>query len=254
MHRPILAALAAMLIGATASGQEIHSRHCLYGCPGGGDFSNDLIVRRVYILRSNDLTKLADWAAYRVSRDTIGAVTPTTWRADPVLRQNETLEPEDYRGAGVLMQADAGYQVPPASFGKAAGWQDTTLFSNIVPRSRGLNRGPWRQLEAAVRRLALSPSVTAVYVMTGPVFEHALWGLPYADEPHVVPSGFWKIVSLKAGDGARVAAFMFDQSTSADADYCNHQVSVEDISKKITLSFFHNLRGSVSPLAAALGC
>ena len=51
------------LFSAPATAQEIHSALCIYGCPFGSPATNDLIVRDIYILSSNDDTKLADWAA-----------------------------------------------------------------------------------------------------------------------------------------------------------------------------------------------
>ncbi len=254
MHMRLIAGFAALLLSFAASAQEIHSRHCLHGCPYGGDIANDLIVRDIYILMSNDLTKLADWVAYRVSRDTIGAVRPSMARADPLLRGHETLEPEDYQGAAAAIGVEPGYHAPMASFANTRRWDDTNLLSNIAPMKRAFARGPWRRLKAAVRRLAQRPSVEAVYVMTGPVFERAMVGLPGADEPHVMPSAYWKIVSIRDGGGARIAAFILGQDLPPDADYCRYRVSVREIGIKIAYSFFHDLRGGLTALTSEIGC
>ena len=42
---------------------EIHCKHFIYGYPTGAPCSNDLIVRNIYALSSNDETKFADWVA-----------------------------------------------------------------------------------------------------------------------------------------------------------------------------------------------
>jgi len=55
-------------VAGNASAQEIHAPHCLLGCPLGGPVSNDLIVREIYALSSNDQTKFADWVATFQSR------------------------------------------------------------------------------------------------------------------------------------------------------------------------------------------
>ena len=68
-----LAACITALLTAPASAQEIHSALCLYGCPYGAPQANDLIIRDIYILSSNDDTKFADWAAYRITASTIGS-------------------------------------------------------------------------------------------------------------------------------------------------------------------------------------
>lgn len=250
----MMAALAGLALSSAASAQEIHSRHCLYSCPFGGSAANDVIVRETYILRSNDLTKFAKWVAYRVTRDTIGAEKSPVFRADPALRPDETLEPEDYRGAESWIQTDAGFHAPAQSFTNTPDWQETGMLSNIAPRKTALNRGPWRRLEVAVRRLARAASVEAVYVLTGPVYEHAMEGLPGADETHVMPSAFWKIVAVKAGAGARVAAFVFDQNTTAGANYCRHRVGLRQIEQRSGLIFFNTAAGQLTPMASAIGC
>ena len=249
-----MAALAGLMLPFAASAQEIHSRHCLYSCPFGGSSDNDLIVRESYILRSNDLTKFAKWVAFRVTRETIGGDKTPAFRADPALNADETLEPEDYRGAESWIQTDAGFHAPAQSFTNTPHWQETGILSNIVPRKTALNRGPWRRLEAAVRRLARSMSVDAVYVLTGPVYEHAMEGLPGADETHVVPSAFWKIVAVRSGAGARIAAFVFDQRTPATADYCRHRVNLRQVEQRSGLIFFNHAAGPLTPMASAIGC
>lgn len=105
-----------LLLSASAPAQEIHSAHCLYGCPSGSPATNDLIVREIYVISSNDDTKFADWAAYVVTAETISRSQTRTWKADPSLDDVETLEPDDYKGANAALKTDRGHQVPLASF------------------------------------------------------------------------------------------------------------------------------------------
>ncbi|MGO4408518.1 MULTISPECIES: hypothetical protein [unclassified Brevundimonas] len=63
-------AVAAMMIAlvagagtARAGDAEIHTFHCLHGCPMGASATNDLIVREIYTLSTNDRTKFADWVS-----------------------------------------------------------------------------------------------------------------------------------------------------------------------------------------------
>ena len=68
----------AILVGAAVAGSasaqqaELHTFHCLHGCPVGSPATNDIIVREIYTLSSNDMTKIADWVAYRITKATIG--------------------------------------------------------------------------------------------------------------------------------------------------------------------------------------
>ncbi len=45
------------------SAQDVYSRHCLAGCPGGSPDSNELVIREIYVLSNNPETKFADWVA-----------------------------------------------------------------------------------------------------------------------------------------------------------------------------------------------
>lgn len=58
---------------------EAFTFHCLHGCPTGASAINDVIVREIYTLSSNDFTKQADWVAYRVTPDTIGSSGARAW-------------------------------------------------------------------------------------------------------------------------------------------------------------------------------
>ena len=242
--------------------QEIHSSHCLYGCPSGAPASNDLIIREIYILSSNDLTKFADWAAYRVTKKTIGPTQTRTWKPDPLLAENETLEPDDYKEANATLKTDRGHQVPLASFTGTPNWKATNYLSNITPQKSDLNQGAWVRLESAVRNLAKKPTVEAAYVMTGPLYEKVMPAMPRADEPHMVPSGYWKVVAVKDGNRIKVAAFVFDQDTPRGADYCDQVTTVDAVEQRNGLNFFHGLdrasesqlERSPATLAVDLGC
>jgi endonuclease G len=219
-----------------ASAEDIHDpQHCLFGCPEGSPSTND-IIREIYILSSDDLTKLADWVAYRVTKDTIGPSENRVWKADPLLEDRDELHGD------CILAGD--------------------YLSNITPQKSDLNQGAWATLEGKVRNLARQPGVEGVFVMTGPLYERPMPELPRADEAHMVPSGYWKIVALPDGATAKVAAFYFDQDTSRNSNYCDHLITVDDIEARSGLDFFHELAGPVqnsleaapASLTSELGC
>ena len=103
-----------------ALAQELPSDHCLHGCPSGSPATNMVIIREIYILSNNGTTKFADWVAYKVTAETIGPSQRRKWKADPLLAENETLEPADYKDAHKVLKTDRGHQVPcgrPGSMG-----------------------------------------------------------------------------------------------------------------------------------------
>ena len=264
MRRIPLGVLVTVALSGSVSAQEIHAPQCLYGCPIGSPASNDLIFREIYILSSNDTTKFADWVAYKVTKDTIGPTAERRWKPDPDLAENETLEPNDYRGAHAELETDRGHQVPLASFTSTEHWETTNYLSNITPQKSDLNQGPWVRLEGAVRNLAKADDVAAVYVMTGTLYERDMPDMPEADEDHKVPSGYWKIISVDSDEGIKVAVFEFDQETSRGADFCAEQFvsGISTIEAKTGLTFFHGLGqqdrdelvAQPSKLLSELGC
>ena len=83
--------------------------------------------------------------------------------------------------------------------------------------------------------------IASVYVMTGPVYLRDMPPLPKVDEPHKVPSGYWKIVSIQDGESLKVASFFFDQETQRKELYCDHLTMIADIESKTGLKFFREL-------------
>ncbi len=241
-----------MPVAANAGyGAELHTFHCLHGCPIGAAGIDDIVVREIYTLASNDLTKMADWVAYRVTPDSIGPSGERRWSADPWLDPEETLEPDDYADAPRTLGIDRGHQAPLAAFSGTPFAEDTNVLSNITPQGAGLNQAAWQRLEARENALAKAENV-AVYVITGPVFERVVPALPKADERHRVPSGYWKVVATTDG---RMAAFLMDTASPRTLDHCDARVPIEEIELRTRLGLFPRLvRRTFADLSPALGC
>ncbi|MEL6439118.1 MAG: DNA/RNA non-specific endonuclease [Cyanobacteria bacterium J06621_8] len=219
-------------------------KHYPYGIPLGSPSSNDLIVREIYALSSNDDTKFADWVAYRLDRNTVNgnASTSRTYRADPLINPDETLEPDDYDGANARIQTTRGHQAPLGTFKGTDFWSQTNYLSNLTPQKGDLNGGVWLDLERRVRGIVNQCDV--VYVMTGTLYERDMPQLPQADEPHTIPSGYWKIVALnveKEPSDLLVSAFIYDQDTPKRVSIESGQASVDEVEARSGLDFFSKL-------------
>ena len=225
---------------------EIQCRDALFGCPTGTPETNNLIVREFYTLSSNDDTKFADWVAYRLDVSMVdGPSVSRNWKADPLLSDEETLEPADYAGAYAILGTDRGHQAPLASFRGTGLAHQTNFLSNITPQKSALNRGAWRSLEGAVRNLART---RVCYVVTGPLYEQNMPSLPGADEPHRIPSGYWKIVAVgEPGNPASVkaASFILLQSTPSGTNFRTHIVTIDEVEGRSGLDFFRDLPDGV---------
>ncbi|MBF0168809.1 MAG: DNA/RNA non-specific endonuclease [Alphaproteobacteria bacterium] len=233
---------------------------CLAGCPAGMEGLH--VVDHGALRLANDAqTKFAGWVAYKVSRETLGPTRPRNWRKDPDLGSDETLSESAYDGANKALHTDRGHQAALASLAGHPAWETTNYLSNITPQSSALNQGPWEHLEEGERKLAKAGKVA--YVLTGPLYERAMADLPNAPQA-VIPSGYWKIIAVQ-GDGNAVAtaAFVMDQTTPRDADFCTHQVPVGEIERRAGLVFFNHLPAPIhaatvaaypGSLAGEVGC
>ncbi len=247
----LLLAAWAIPTAAAAQNPEVHTFHCLHSCPMGMPASNDLVVREIYTLSSNDETKFADWVAYRITPETIGSSGGRSWAADPWLEPDETLAPADYTGAPAALGIDRGHQAPLASFSGTAHPEHTNYLSNITPQGAPLNQGPWVRLENAERAF-VRQSNGPLYILTGPLYERAMPPMPRASRPHRVPSGYWKIVMT--GDG-RLSAFVMDTALARYAPHCGQRSSVEAIEQRSGLRLFPALaRRAFTSLDGPLGC
>jgi len=112
---------------------EIHCKHYIHGIPVGTPSTNDLIIRDIYAMSCNDKAKFADWVAYRLDKSVIAgdARTARRWEADPLLADNETLEPEDYKGMNKALKTNLGYQAPSESFKGTKYRYQTNYLLNI---------------------------------------------------------------------------------------------------------------------------
>ncbi len=230
---------------------ELHTFHCLHGCPIGAADIDDVIVREIYTLASNDLTKMADWVAYRVTPTSIGPSGDRKWAADPWLDPDEALEPDDYEGAPRALGIDRGHQAPLAGQSGTPFASDTNILSNITPQGAALNQGAWQRLEARENGLSRAENI-AVYVVTGPLFERVMPPMPRTDERHRVPSGYWKVLVTQDG---RMAAFIMDTAASRDLDHCAARVTLDEVELRSRLGLFPRLnKRSFSDLSPSLGC
>lgn len=80
-----------------------------------------------------------------------------------------------------------------------------------------------------------------VWVMTGPLYERPMPPLPNADETHIVPSGYWKIIAIEDSGALRVAGFIMDQRTNRSSPVIDHLVTIDQIEARSNLEFFWKL-------------
>lgn len=80
-----------------------------------------------------------------------------------------------------------------------------------------------------------------VYVLTGPLYEKLMPSLPNTEEPHKIPSGYWKVVAIEKDSEVLTASFIFDQDTLRRAKYCSNLNSFEQVEKRSGLGLFGDI-------------
>jgi endonuclease G len=161
----------------------------------------------------------------------------------------------DYEGGPAALKIDRGHQAPLASFAGTPQAAETNFLANITPQKSELNQGSWVRLENAERVLARSAASPTVFVLTGPLFERPIGTLPGADEPHRLPSGYWKVVAMESGGKTLVSSFIFEQETPKAADHCTMRRPIAEIEQRALLVLFPRAgRASFGSLDAELGC
>lgn len=214
--------------------------NCSTGCPlGGGTLT---LHRQAYTLNNNGSTKFANWVAYKITKNTFAIGRPRNWKTDPDVPADETLSPVDYRGANAALKMDRGHQANLASMGGVSDWQTLNYLTNITPQKSDLNQGAWARLEDQERNLSKKTEVDTVYVTTGPLYEKNMGSLPGTNKDHTIPSGYWKVIFTGStpADGL-YAAFIMEQDTPRSANFCDFQVTVNEIERRSGLTLWNGL-------------
>ena len=234
----------ALFIGTFSNAQSITLGPAFANAlPYQENCKNHVIERDIYALSNNDSTKFADWVAYRMdSTFAKGPERSRNWKPDPALKEEETLEPsgpDDYAGAYAQYKYDRGHMAPLGSFDGTPGWEEVNYLSNITPQKAALNRGPWKQLESVERTLI--QTCLAAYVICGTLYESSMPSLPSADEPHVVPSSFWKVVVCQTSKDTLVASFIFPQEVQQSASYLDFSTTLQEVEQRSGYDLFRGV-------------
>ncbi len=265
------------VLGGAQAGytQSVAVTHCQGECP---QYDSQLaatranvVIHHLYAAGLNGDTGLADWVAYRLTKDAIGVASllPRSWQADRLVGISQV---EDILQIGekelslteVTTSSDNPYAAmampdteperrarlaPMTSFANTPYWSDLNNLSNMIPMPSPLRLGPWLRLEQRLNRLAAQQG--ELYVLTGPLYIINNLSLnPSSVEMN--PAAYYKIVS----DDSGVVAFAFPQELEQHESLCDQRVSYVQIESMAGLQLFPSksqVTESIS-LLAALGC
>ena len=228
---------------------QIYSRHWdalpIHG--PGRETNNILLIHDLFVLSFNPKTRFPDWMAYELSPSVVwGSLQEERkWKSDPLLPSSLSLSARDYKGAA-QWGYDRGHLAPKGSFKGSVFAYQAQYMTNLVPQKRNLNQGPWRVLEETVRQVVLKGY--SVRILTGPLYgdkAFPVWPAAQGRLRHI-PSGYWKIISLKEKGALNICSFIMPQEISSRKTALKkYKVKIEEIEKRSQLLLFKNYKGQM---------
>lgn len=195
-----------------------------------------------FAVRMNAITRVPDWAAEELTRETSEGDAPRSARFfdenDP---SGYSSLDADFDGAGF----DRGHQAPAGDFsGDSEVKRQTFYMSNMGPQvGPCFNRGIWRNLEAAVKSLLVTRG--RLIVFTGPIYGRTLKTIGdfgfRKDVRIAVPEAYFKIVY--APQTNRAAALVIPNTAHCGEDFhaTEFTSSIAAIEEKTGFRFFPDL-------------
>lgn len=134
-----------------------------YGIPA----ADQIVINRHYTIGYAYYFRQAKWALEIVDPDKTDVERTDTFRPDYRIPEMFRADLADYEGSGF----DRGHLVASANQVETELQNsETFLLSNMSPQKPEFNRGIWRELEEAVRKLDAQKNILETYVICGPIF------------------------------------------------------------------------------------
>ncbi len=193
---------------------------------------NDQIVRHTaYTLGYSEANEQARWVGYYLTSQEVNGSEKRkdNFRSDPSVSTGSA-SLADYKGSGY----DRGHLAPAADMKLNSTYMFESFYmSNMSPQEPGFNRGVWKNLESAVRGMALQNQ--AVYVITGPIFtsNKGTIGLNRV----TVPGYYYKVILDYSGEEHKAIGFILPNSKSSSS-LSSFAMSVDEVERRTGLDFF----------------
>ena len=138
-------------------------RESRYGTPA----ADQIIINRHYTIGYAYYFRQAKWALEIVDPDKTDVERTDTFRPDYRIPEMFRADLADYEKSGY----DRGHLVASANQGESELQNsETFLLSNMSPQKPDFNRGIWRELEEAIRKLDAQKNILETFVICGPIF------------------------------------------------------------------------------------
>ena len=94
------------------------------------------------------------------------------------------------------------------------------------------------------------------------MYEWNFGTLPQADESHIIPSGYYKVLMTDTNGTIIASAYIMEQNLSKTANFCLREVTIDEVERRAGINIMPALpaskevgvEGRVGGLKAKLGC
>lgn len=270
----LLGSACTLFLSPALHAQNVAIAHCQGTCPsyssGLAATRAKVVVHNLYAAGLNGDTGMADWVAYRLTREAIGVASllPRFWQPDELVRLSGIEELAEAEALGFsLAEVSSGGNpyggfneplgnaeervrlAPMTSFANTPYWRELNNLSNMVSMPTPLRRGPWLQLEQTLNQIVSEEN--SLGVISGPLF---LIDQPLSttiNNANLNPAAYFKVVVADSG----IAAFVFTHDISQADRFCEHQADLEQIELMSSLDLFPESNPVLSAqLLSELGC
>ena len=196
--------------------------------------ASDLVRHAYYTLSYNEKYEQANWVYYVLTDSMVlkgWEESSNKFRIDKMVATGSA-KSSDYTKSGY----DRGHLCPAADMGfNPVANEESFLMSNISPQTPDFNRGVWKELETAVRKLAIKER--KIVIVTGPIFKNDKGSI--GQDGVLVPGYFFKII-YDATDEPRLIAFILPNENS-DRPLTDFVVTTDEAEKLTGFDFFSQL-------------
>ena len=218
------------------------TRETRYGMPA----ADLILVNRHYVLGYSYYFRQAKWALEIVDSGKIDIDRVDNFRPDYRIPDAFRADLADYKGSGY----DRGHLIASANQNEVnIQNSETFLLSNMSPQYPNFNRGIWKDLEDAVRKLDSNDDIWETYVICGPVFyfDQPVQSIGSKDDYGVsipIPNAYFKSVLTEDKNGNLHMWSFLIANEKSEEPLSNFLVPTKKIEKLSGLVLWETLVGS----------
>lgn len=193
--------------------------------------SLNVIYRNEYVLSFDQNKKIARWVSWYLDSTWFGSVK----RYKGQFKPDQGVTHNDYTNSGY----DRGHLCPSNERTRdVLSNENTFLMSNIVPQTKALNQGVWRNLEAFYERIARHKSV---YIVAGTISHSDRW----IKNKIQVPDSLYKIIVIFTNEIDSTTGIISVKMPNMDgirkANWKDYLITIHDLEVSTGLNFLSNL-------------